>query len=139
MVHCDEDAIKHNMIRMKELLIKNKLSGLYKAWDSDMGKHEPFVRDDLKKLLDDPLRQYQSKEDKKLFSVILEANKLYSEQVYQIFDDRVELCKENLLQQIEKVEDSYPKDEDQVDSQIFKIDTKVFEEDTNDEADYFAS
>lgn len=120
MVHCDEDNIKHNLIRMKELAIKNKFSGLYKAYDSDMGEHEPTITNDLKKLLNDPLRQFKNKEDKRLFSIILEANKTYGEQVYQIFEDRVELCDENLLQSIEKCEESFPKDEDQEDDKLYE-------------------
>ena len=70
--------------------------------------------------MNDPLRQFKNKEDKRLFSIILEGNKTYGEQVYQIFEDRVELCDENLLQSIEKVEESFPNDEDQEDDKLYE-------------------
>ena len=45
---------------------------------------------------------------------------MYEEQVYQIFEDRVELCDENLLHSIEKVEESFPNDEDQEDDKLYE-------------------
>mgnify|MGYP001035298645 CR=1 FL=1 len=94
MAHNDDEDIKWNMLRLKIIMNKCKITSIWKAYDSDMGDHSDEKHD--------------------LKNILKEAEQ-YGEQVYEIFDsddsfriDQVRLIPENKIKEVKKYDDTYP-------------------------------
>jgi hypothetical protein len=94
MAHCDDGDIKWNMVRLREIMIKCKITAIWKAYDSDMGDHTNEKHD---------------------LETILKEAEQYGEQVYEILeysgsacDDQVRIIPENKIKEVKKYTDTYP-------------------------------
>lgn len=94
--------IIHNMLRLRQLIIKNNVNGIYKCYDSDMGiTQSPIAR------VDKTVLEKMSRIEKRKFLIIHDANQ-HGEQAYRVFETTVELLPENKIKNVDKVEDSFP-------------------------------
>ena len=120
--HCKEEDIIHNFIRLRTFILKNKVAGIWKAYDSDMGEHN--LSDMMEKIEKfscfcsiTPIEK--TKEEIKLEAVHKSAEQ-YDDQLYEIFSDRAEGVSNCKVKIIKKYDDAVPTPDWYEDKWIFE-------------------
>jgi len=107
--HCSDEDIIHNFIRLRTFILKNKITGIWKAYDSDMGEHNlsDMVKNIDKTKLVGIVSVEKTKDEIKMEAIHKSAEQ-YDEQVYEIFSDRAEVLPNCKIKTVKKYIDSSP-------------------------------